>query len=326
MNKTSKIFIAGHNGLAGSAIKRHLNFKKFQNLLVRSRKELDLMKTDEVNLFFDRYQPEFVILAAARVGGIVDNNTHPVDFIRDNIAIQWNIIEASYKFNVKRLLFLGSSCIYPTNCPRPIKEEYFLSGKLEPTNQAYAVAKIAGIEHCWSYNRQFSTNFICAMPTNLYGPNDNYELDKSHVLAALIRKIHEAKINNKESITLWGTGKPKREFLHVDDLATACIHLLSISDQKLQDITQGYYQPPIINIGTGQELSILELSKIISKTIGYEGNIFWDHTKPDGVFSKVMDINLMKRLGWSSTIQLTDGIKKTYDSFLNSEKPRAICY
>lgn len=318
MNKESKIYISGHTGLVGSAILRYLQKHKYTNIVISSRKELDLMNKEAVFSFFERMRPEYVVLAAARVGGIFDNKTYPVEFIRDNLAIQWNVIEACFKHQVKRLLFLGSSCIYPVDCPRPIKETDFLSGRLEPTNQAYAVAKIAGIEQCWSYNRQFGSRFLCAMPTNLYGPNDNYDLTKSHVLAALIRKIHVAKAQNLKSLLLWGSGEPNREFLHVDDLAVACCHILNLNDNETDKLLSRGDHPPIINVGSGEELSIKALAQMIKEIIGFKGLIQWDTTKPDGVKSKMMDVSLMRQLGWESCISLQEGIQKTYQSFLQA--------
>lgn len=318
MNLDSKIFVAGHRGLVGSAFLRFLEKKGHRCLLTRSKLELDLSCRESVFDFFACNKPEYVILAAARVGGILDNDNHPVSFIRDNLSIQWNIIEACYKFKVKRLLFLGSSCIYPVDCERPIKETSFLSGRLEPTNQSYAVAKIAGIQHCWAYNRQFHTEYICAMPTNLYGPNDNYDINHSHVLAALIRKFHDAKTNGSNEVVLWGTGSPKREFLHVDDLISACYMLLSLQSATVDDLFRSNSHPPIINIGSGEENSIEQLSKIISKIIGFEGAVRWDRSRPDGVQSKVMDISLMKALGWEKTIPIEVGINDTYQVFLQN--------
>ncbi len=316
MNKNSKIFVAGHRGLVGSALVRYLTAHQYHTILTQSHAELDLMNQDAVFSFFAQNQPEYVFLAAARVGGIYDNNMFPVEFIRNNLAIQWNVIEACFRFKVKRLLFLGSSCIYPIDCPRPIKESSFCSGYLEPTNQAYAIAKIAGIEHCWSYNRQYQTQFLCAMPTNLYGPNDNYDLEKSHVLPALIRKIHEAKCNAAPSVLLWGSGRPCREFLYVDDLAEACCYVMTLSDALVKHYFSSLERAPIINIGSGKEISIYELAQLISGIVGYTGELILDCSKPDGVMSKVMDVSLINELGWHSKTSLETGIKQAYQSFL----------
>ncbi len=316
MNKEAKIYIAGHRGLAGSAILRHLTASGYENHITRTHAELELMDKSAVFDFFSAERPDYVFLAAARVGGIHDNNTHPVEFIRDNLAIQWNVIEACYQYKVKRLLFLGSSCIYPIDCPRPIKETSFCSGRLEPTNQAYAMAKIAGIEHCWSYNRQYKTQFLCVMPTNLYGLNDNYDLEKSHVLAALIRKLHEAKQTGQERVLLWGTGKPRREFLHSSDLAEACCRIMSLSYETVSEYFSDRSRPPIINVGSGKEISIFDLAQLIKQVVGYEGQIEWDATKPDGVASKVMDVSLINELGWKSRILLEQGIRSAYQSYL----------
>ncbi|MBW6440676.1 GDP-L-fucose synthase [Patescibacteria group bacterium] len=307
MNKKSKIYIAGHRGLVGSAIKRRLEKEGYSNLIFMTRRELDLLDSAEVRSFFKREKPEYVFLAAAKVGGILANNTYPADFIHQNLLIQNNIIHDAYLYKVKKLLFLGSSCIYPKDCPQPIKEEYLLNGYLEETNKAYAVAKIAGIEMCQSYNKQYLTNFISVMPTNLYGPNDNFDLESSHVVPALIRKFHEAKINNKKEVVIWGTGKPRRDFLHVDDLADACVFLMN-----------NYYEKDIINIGSGEDISINELSLLIGKITGFEGEIINDLTKPDGTLQKLLNIDKLNQAGWFSKISLNSGLKKTYKWFLDS--------
>ncbi len=296
-------------GLVGSALVRELNKQGFNNLIVRTRDELDLISTESVQNFFEKEKPEYVFLAAARVGGIVANNTYPADFMRDNLIIQNNVIENAYKNKVKKLLFLGSSCIYPKDAPQPIKEEYFMSGKLESTNEAYAIAKIAGIAMCQSYNKQYGTNFISVMPTNLYGENDNFDLESSHVLPAMIRKFDDAKNNNQDNVTLWGTGAPKREFLHVDDLANACVFLM-----------QNYESSEIINIGTGTDLSILELANMVKETVGYEGQIKWDASKPDGTMRKLLDVSRINNLGWKHNIDLHDGIQKTYEWYKGNIK------
>lgn len=302
MQKSSKIYIAGHRGLAGSAIVRKLKQEGFNNLLLRTSAELDLRNQQAVKEFFEQEKPEYVFLAAAKVGGINANNTYPADFIYDNLCIQNNVIHQAYKTGVKKLLFLGSSCIYPKNSEQPIKEEYLLSGYLEPTNDAYAIAKIAGIKMCQAYHKQYGCNFISAMPTNLYGPGDNYDLKNSHVLPALLRKFHEAKINNEPVVTVWGTGKPCREFLHVDDLASACFFLM-----------QNYNDPAIINIGTGKDISIGEMAEMIKKITAYEGEIIFDTSMPDGTFRKLLDVSKLYSLGWKLNIPFEEGVRKTYE-------------
>lgn len=320
MNKDSRILITGHRGLAGSAILRCLEKQGYKSLITRTRQELDLKNKEEVFQFFASQCPEYVFLAAARVGGIYDSIRHPVDFISDNLAIQWNVIEASFHYKVKRLLFLGSSCIYSNDSPRPLKEIYFNSGRLEPTNRAYSTAKITGIEHCWAYNRQYNTQYICAMPTNLFGPHDNYDLNNGHVLASLIRKIHEAKEQRKPNFVLWGSGNARREFLYSDDLGRACCHLMSLPDDIIQSVFGQDDIPPIVNIGSGKEISIYELALLIRLVIGYEGDIIWDRTKPDGALSKVMDVSLMRQLGWEAQENFTSCIKKTYQYYLAHER------
>ncbi len=307
MEKSSRIFVAGHRGLAGSAIVRRLTTEGFTNILTRTRTELNLMDATATRSFFETERPEYVFLAAAKVGGIIANKTRPADFIHENLAIQDSVIQASYATGVKKLLFLGSSCIYPRLAPQPIKEEYLLTGELEPTNKAYAIAKIAGIIQCQSYNAQYGTNFISVMPTNLYGPNDNYDLESSHVLPALIRKFHEAKISSAPSVTLWGTGSAKREFLHVDDLASATLHLMETYDGS-----------DIVNIGTGEDTSIKELSELIRETVGYEGEVAWDSEKPDGTPRKLLDVTRLHNLGWKHSIALPDGIRDTYAGYVSS--------
>ena len=300
MNKTSKIFIAGHNGMVGSAILRNLQDKGFSNFVLKSSKELDLRDAKAVADFFEEEKPEFVFLAAAKVGGIVANNTYRADFLYENLMIQNNVIHEAYKNKVEKLLFLGSSCIYPKLAPQPLKEEYLLTGLLEPTNEPYAIAKIAGIKMCDAYRSQYGCNFISVMPTNLYGPNDNYDLQNSHVLPAMIRKFHEAKLNGT-SVELWGTGSPKREFLHADDMAEACVFLM-----------ENYNEPGLVNIGTGEDLSIKELAEMIQKITKFEGEIIWDHTKPDGTPRKLMDVSKLHELGWKHKIALEEGITKVY--------------
>ena len=300
MNSTSKIFIAGHNGMVGSAILRNLQDKGFSNFVLKSSKELDLRDAKAVADFFEEEKPEFVFLAAAKVGGIVANNTYRADFLYENLMIQNNVIHEAYKNKVEKLLFLGSSCIYPKLAPQPLKEEYLLTGLLEPTNEPYAIAKIAGIKMCDAYRSQYGCNFISVMPTNLYGPNDNYDLQNSHVLPAMIRKFHEAKLNGT-SVELWGTGSPKREFLHADDMAEACVFLM-----------ENYNEPGLVNIGTGEDLSIKELAEMIQKITKFEGEIIWDHTKPDGTPRKLMDVSKLHQLGWKHKIALEEGITKVY--------------
>jgi GDP-L-fucose synthase len=309
MEKDAAIYVAGHRGLVGSAILRKLKSEGYSNLITRSRQELDLRDQTAVDEFFKREQPEFVFLAAAKVGGILANNTYPADFLRDNLLIQTNVIDASYRYKVKKLLFLGSSCIYPKLAPQPIKEEYLLTGELEPTNEPYAIAKIAGIKLCQSYNRQYQTNFISVMPTNLYGPGDNFDLETSHVMPALIRKFHEAKINGLEQVVVWGTGKPLREFLHVDDLADACLFLMN-----------NYNSSEIINIGTGKDLSIAELAHKIQDIVGYQGDVVFDSSKPDGTPRKLLDVSKLFDTGWKPRIALDDGIRSTYSWYQENQK------
>lgn len=304
MEKNSKIFVAGHRGLVGSAIVRALQKEGFNNLLLKTRAELDLTNQEAVEKFFAQETPEYVFLAAAKVGGIMANKTYPADFIYDNLTIQTNVIHSAYTHRVKKLVFLGSSCIYPKLCPQPIKEEYLMTGELEPSNKAYALAKIAGIFMCQSYNEQYGTNFISLMPTNLYGPNDNFDLESSHVLPAMIRKFHEAKALNVPSVTLWGTGVAMREFLHVDDLATATLFLM-----------ENYNDSSIINVGNGEDLSIKELAEIVKNVVGYEGEIIWDTTKPDGAPRKLLEVSKLRELGWKHTITLNAGIASTHEWF-----------
>lgn len=308
MDKLAKIYVAGHRGLVGSALIRKLRSEGYGNLIFRTHSELDLADQRAVSGFFEEQLPEYVFLAAAKVGGILANRDFPADFIYENLQIQNNIIKASHENGVKKLLFLGSSCIYPKNSPQPIKEEYLLSGYLEPTNEAYAVAKIAGIKMCQSFNKQFGTNYISVMPTNLYGPNDNFDLASSHVLPALIRKFHEAKLGNEPSVTVWGTGKPRREFLHVDDLAAACLFLM-----------ESYDESEIVNIGTGEDLSIKELAEMIKKIVGYPGDIIFDGSKPDGTMRKVLDVSKLRELGWLPRHDIGTGIESTYEWFVKNQ-------
>ncbi|RKZ50117.1 MAG: GDP-L-fucose synthase [Gammaproteobacteria bacterium] len=320
LHKNSRIYVAGHKGLVGSAIVRKLQTEGFDNLLLRTHQELELTDQNAVKEFFETEKPEFVILAAARVGGIYANNTYPADFIFQNIAIQTNVIHEAKVSGVKRLLFLGSSCIYPRDCPQPMKEEYLLSGPLEATNRPYAIAKISGIEMCWSYNRQYDTQYMAVMPTNVYGPEDNYDLQTSHVLPALIRKFHEAKVKNESSVNVWGTGEPRREFIHSKDLADACIHLLSQTEDILKSSFLNSDSVPLINIGCGTDQTISELAYIIKNVTGFEGDIRWDTSKPDGTPQKLLDVSRMSELGWDAKINLDDGIALTYENYVLSLK------
>jgi GDP-L-fucose synthase len=309
MEKSDKIFVAGHRGLVGSALVRNLEAGGFRNLLKRDRAQLDLSNDAAVTEFFAKEKPNVVIFAAARVGGIKANDDFPVEFLLDNLCLQNNVIHAAHENGARKLLFLGSSCIYPKLAPQPISESALLTGPLEPTNEAYAIAKIAGIKLCQAYAREYGDNFISAMPTNLYGPNDNFNLDSSHVVPALLRKAHEAKAHGARELTLWGSGKPRREFLHVDDLAAACVFLL-----------EKYDSPEIINVGCGQDVSIRELAEMICDVIGFKGNLVWDASKPDGTPQKLLDVSKMRALGWQSTISLRDGIKRTCDWFLQNQE------
>ena len=302
LNKTKKIYVAGHRGLVGSAIVRKLEAEGFENILTRTHSELDLTRQADVEKFFEEEKPAYVILAAAKVGGIYANDTYPADFIMKNLQIECNVIDAAYKNNVEKLLFLGSSCIYPRECPQPIKEEYLLSGYLEKTNEAYALAKIAGLKMCAFYNQQYGTDYISVMPCNLYGINDNFSPENSHVLPALMRKFHEAKIKNEPTVTVWGSGKPLREFLNVDDLADACLYLM-----------ENYTGNEFFNIGYGEEISILQLAEMMKKVTGFEGNIVMDSSKPDGTPRKLTDISKIKAMGWEPKISLEEGLKQTYE-------------
>jgi GDP-L-fucose synthase len=313
MEKGSRIFVAGHGGLAGSAIRRALEQQGYANLLLRTHGELDLTDRQAVHAFFCQEQPEYVFLAAAKVGGILANDTYPADFIRENLEIQTNVIDASYRSGVKRLLFLGSSCIYPRLAPQPIKEEYLLTGPLESTNRAYAVAKIAGIEMCRSYNLQYGTRYLAAMPTNLYGPGDNYDLRGSHVLPALIRKVAEAKRAGEHRLVVWGTGKPRREFLYSDDLAGACIHLLNLPEAKFDELAGRDYAP-LINIGTGEDLTIRELAELIANVLEFDCEITFDLSRQDGTPRKLLDVSRINALGWKAKTSLEKGIRLTYQS------------
>ncbi|MFH2065958.1 MAG: GDP-L-fucose synthase [Pseudomonadota bacterium] len=317
MKKDAKIYVAGHMGLVGSTICRKLQEEGYRNVLVRSRPELDLMRQSDVEMFFRTEKPEYVFLAAAKVGGILANNTYPAEFIYNNLTIQNNIIHSSWKTGVKRLLFLGSSCIYPRDCPQPMKEDYLLTGPLEATNEPYAIAKIAGIKTCQSFNRQYGTQYVSVMPTNLFGPHDNFNLETSHVLPALIRKYHEAKVRGertgeKQIVEIWGTGAPRREFLHVEDLADACCFIMNLDDSQYEPIVRDG-QTPLINIGFGKDITIRELAQIIQGVVGFDGDIRFDRTKPDGTPQKLLDISKIQGLGWKPKISLKEGIRKTYN-------------
>ena len=320
MNKNSKIYIAGHKGLVGSAIVKNLQSKGYTNLIYRTHKELDLLNSIEVENFFKSEKPEYVILAAAKVGGIVANNTYRADFIYENLQIQNNIIHQSYLNSVTKLLFLGSTCIYPKNAPQPMKEEYLLTSELEYTNEPYAVAKIAGIKMCESYNLQYGTNFISVMPTNLYGPNDNFDLETSHVLPALLRKMHEAKLNNTPKVEIWGSGKPRREFLYSEDMADACVFLLESRDFKdTYNSNDKEVRNTHINIGTGVDISIRELAETIKKIVGYKGELYFNETKPDGTMVKLTDPSKLHALGWKHKVELEEGITTIYDWYLENK-------
>jgi GDP-L-fucose synthase len=313
MKPDSRIYVAGHTGLVGSAIVRSLQRQGYTSLLLRTREELDLLNTTAVNQFFAREEPEYVFLAAARVGGILANNTYPADFIHDNLVLQTNLIEASRLHSVKRLLFLGSSCIYPKLCPQPIREDYLLTGPLEPTNRPYAIAKIAGIEMCWDYNRQYGTRYLAAMPTNLYGPGDNFDLHTSHVLPALIRKTAESIATGATQVSVWGTGSPRRELLYSDDLAEACIFLMNL-EQDLFDSLLVQENAPLINIGTGEDVTIRELSETVARVLNFKGQLVFDTTKPDGTPRKLLDVTRLHALGWHHSTGLEQGIRRTWDA------------
>jgi len=315
----TKIYVAGHKGLVGSAIVRRLKAEGCSNLVLRTRDELDLLNQSAVHFFFERERPEIVVLAAAKVGGILANSIYPGEFIYENLMIQSNIIHSSKRTGVKRLLFLGSSCIYPKQAPQPLKEEYLLTGPLEPTNDAYAVAKIAGIKMCESYNRQFGTSYLAVMPTNLYGPGDSFDLENSHVLPALIRKFHEAKESDASSVTVWGTGSPRREFLHVDDMADGCLLLLGLEDEKYKKLVVSL-EPCLINIGMGKDISIKELAGLVKEIVGFEGEIVFDTDKPDGTMQKLLDVSRMAGLGWKAKMSLREGIEMTYEFYKGDVK------
>jgi len=315
MDKDVKIYIAGHRGLVGSALVRKLKKQGFDNLIFKTHQELDLLDQKAVFDFFVQEKPEYVFLTAGKVGGILANNTYPAQFIYENIQIQNNIIHNSYLNKVKKLLFLGSSCIYPRECPQPMKEEHLLSGYLEPTNEPYAIAKIAGIKMCQSYNRQYGTNFIAVMPTNLYGPHDNFDLQNSHVLPALIKKFHDAKVNNKSEVTIWGTGSSKREFLYVDDMADGCLFLMSNFNPTKEQNESGNI---FMNLGVGEDVSIKDLVNIVKRVVGFRGELVWDNTKPDGTPRKLLDMSKMHELGWKHEVDLENGVKMSYEWYLEN--------
>jgi GDP-L-fucose synthase len=321
MKKDSLIYVAGHRGLVGSAICRNLRRQGFERLLLPSRAELDLANAIAVRSFFELERPEYVFLAAAKVGGILANNNYPADFIRENLIIETNVIDACFRAGVDRLLFLGSSCIYPKLCPQPIKEEYLLTGPLEPTNRPYAVAKIAGIEMCWSYNRQHNTRYLAAMPANLYGPGDNFDPQNSHVLAALIRKVAEAKAAGRKQIEVWGTGKPRRELLFSEDLAEACVFLMNLDEARYSTLLEGV---PLINVGTGTDVTIRELAEQVCGVLGFQGELRFDITRPDGTPQKLLDVSRLQSLGWHSTTTLAEGIALTYEAFKEKTEQPAL--
>lgn len=324
MDKQAKIYVAGHRGLVGSAIVKNLHSKGYQNLLTRTHAELDLTDQAATSRFFTEEKPDYVFLAAAKVGGIMANNTYPADFIRDNLNIQNNIIHAAYQNQVKRLMFLGSSCIYPKLAPQPMLETCLLTGALEPTNRPYALAKIAGIEMCWSYNRQYGTQYLAVMPTNLYGPGDNYHPQNSHVIPALIRKFHEAKLARATEVVVWGTGTPRREFLYNEDMADACVFLMNLPDDRYNTLlgsdesVSGLFQPPLVNVGVGFDITIKELAEHVGKVVGFEGNIVYDTTKPDGTMRKLMDVSLLSSMGWKAQTSFDQGLKHAYEDFVRN--------
>ena len=321
MQLDSRIYIAGHRGLVGSAIVRRLQAAGHTALITRTHAELDLTDEHATRAFFQEHKPDHVFLAAAKVGGIVANNSFPAEFIRDNLAIQTNVIHAAHGAGVQRLLFLGSSCIYPKLAPQPMPESCLLTGPLEPTNRPYALAKIAGIEMCWSYNRQFGTKFLAAMPTNLYGPGDNYHPTHSHVIPALLRKFHEAKLRGDAHVTVWGTGTPRREFLYSDDMADACVFLMNLPDDRYSallgsdETVSGRFEPPLVNIGVGEDVTIAELAAIVAGVVGYRGDIVYDNSKPDGTPRKLMDVGLINRAGWKASTPLEAGLRSAYAEF-----------
>lgn len=315
MKTDARIFVAGHRGLVGSAIVRRLAAGGYANLLLRTRSELDLLDLSAVRAFFEREQPEYVFVAAARVGGIVANNTYPAEFIRENTLIAAHLIDEAWHNRTRRLLYLGSSCIYPRDCPQPIREDYMLTGPLEPTNRAYAMAKLAGVEMCWSYNREYATRFLAAMPTNLYGPGDNYDLQGSHVIPALIRKFHEARVSGAAEVSIWGSGAPLREFLYSEDAADALIHLMCLPEDVIARLCADRAQAPLVNVGSGSELSIRELAEKVRAVVGFEGRLTFDASKPDGTPRKLLDVSRLASLGWTAGIPLDAGLRLAYADF-----------
>jgi len=316
MKFDTRVYVAGHRGLAGSALVRGLAARGYSNIVTRTHAEVDLLDAAAVARLFAEEKPEVVLLAAAKVGGILANNTYPAEFVRDNLVIQSTVIHEAFRAGVTRLLFLGSSCIYPRDCPQPIREDYLLTGPLEPTNRPYAIAKIAGIEMCWSYNRQYGTRYLCVMPTNLYGLGDNYDLTTSHVLPALIRKFHEAKVRGDATVTLWGTGAPRREFLYSDDMASACLHLLELPDDRLSTLVNNR-APPLVNVGSGEDLTIRDLADLVREIVGTRATVTWDSSKPDGTPRKLLDVSHLNALGWRPSIALGDGIRRAYANYLS---------
>jgi len=323
--KSEKIYVAGHNGLVGSALTRALVRKGYENLVGKSHVELDLTDQSATKAFMLQERPTYVFLAAGKVGGILANNMYPAEFIAENLAIQNNVIHESWAVGVKRLLFLGSSCIYPKHAPQPILEKYLLTGPLEPTNRPYALAKIAGVEMCWSYNRQYNTRFVGVMPTNLYGPGDNYHLQNSHVIPALVRKFHEAKVCGEKKVMIWGTGAPRREFMYSEDMADACLFLMNLPEEKFNalrgsdEAETGQFDPPLVNIGTGSDLTIRELAEMVAEVVGFSGELEFDTSKPDGSPRKLLDVSRLKGLGWSASMSLRCGLKRSYEDFLYRE-------
>ena len=317
LGRDARIYVAGHRGLVGSALVRQLRAAGYENLVLRTHAELELTDADAVRAFFQLEKPQAVILAAAKVGGILANDTYPAEFIRENLVIQTNVVHEAWRAGVDRLLFLGSSCIYPRDCPQPMKEEYLLTGPLEPTNRAYAVAKIAGIEMCWSYNRQYGTRYLAVMPTNLFGPGDNYDLETSHVLPALIRKMHEAKERHDSKTIVWGTGKPRREFLYSDDMADACAFLVGLPEEKFSRLVSPSTLP-LINIGAGKDITIHELARLVAEVVNFSGELVFDPTKPDGMPQKLLDVSYLISLGWRSRISLRRGIEMAYQHYRES--------
>jgi len=319
MNKQSKIYIAGHRGLVGSALMRSLSEAGYENIITRTHAELDLGVQADVQAFFSKERPEYVFLAAAKVGGILANSTYPAEFVFNNLAIQTHVIHEAWRNGVKRLLFLGSSCIYPRECSQPIREEYLLTASLEPTNRPYAVAKIAGIEMCWAYNRQYGTQYLAVMPTNLYGPGDSYDLEHSHVIPALIRKFHEAREENASHVNVWGTGLVRREFLYSEDMAKACVYLMNLSDVDFSHAQHSAMAAPVVNLGVGSDITIRELALLVRNVVRFEGEILYDSNKPDGTPQKLLDVSLVNKLGWKSSTALSDGLARAYQDFLLKE-------